>query len=257
MKKITIILTAITALLLISLSACTQTNTPTNENSLENATITLERTGMFTMPEYVIQRITIDNKGLTYETFSYENESTNSVYTQFKSDEYQQLITILENNNFFNLEDEYNSSVQVADIGQGIITVTTPNNEKSILINPYIQDSNPAQITNIMTKLDELINNANSPFEQVISLTYQGLQCEDEPWDVWYSEGNIKFIKAPTEQELIIAYYSSKNIEIKNIEEFSAGIVCQACSVCPDSNYYVATINQDNKDILIADGWTE
>lgn len=29
------------------------------------------------------------------------------------------------------------------------------------------------------------------------------------PWEQWYEEGNIHFIKAPTESELITAYYGT------------------------------------------------
>lgn len=41
---------------------------------------------------------------------------------------------------------------------------------------------------------------------------------EKNPWDQWYEEANIQFIKTPTRSELITAYYGTvHDIELFNI----------------------------------------
>jgi hypothetical protein len=92
---------------------------------------------------------------------------------------------------------------------------------------------------------------------EIIKLKYNGVQCEKTPWNNWYQSGEIKFIKAPTQSELITTYYSTKfNINILNIVELSNGVVCEACSVCPAYNYYELELDiNQNITQLELDNW--
>jgi hypothetical protein len=48
------------------------------------------------------------------------------------------------------------------------------------------------------------------------------MNCTQAPWQLWYAEGNINFIKEPTEEELAIAYFSTiHGIEISDLSSAS------------------------------------
>lgn len=238
---------------LLLLSACSNEIITTQDNS---TIITLERSGMFTMPEFAIQKITITNKGLLYQTFHYGGNLTNEAYTEFENNEYDKIQNVISKNEFFNLKDIYKSEINIADIGQGIITVQTNDKEKSITINPYIGNGNPNQISNIINTIDDLIAKANSPFTYNVYLTFQGKQCEENPWDIWYRESGINYIKAPTQEELIKDYYASKEITIKEVTILNNGAVCEACNICPQHNYFEIEIdNHTDINKLEEDNW--
>jgi hypothetical protein len=66
---------------------------------------------------------------------------------------------------------------------------------------------------------------------------------EKTPWDRWYEEGNIQFIKAPTRSELITAYYGTVyDIELLDIQsgEF----------------FYVARVKENDSAQMKDLGWT-
>jgi hypothetical protein len=66
---------------------------------------------------------------------------------------------------------------------------------------------------------------------------------EKTPWEQWYEEGNIQFIKAPTQSELITAYYGTVyGIEISDIKsgEF----------------FYVARVKENDSSQMKDLGWT-
>ena len=65
--------------------------------------------------------------------------------------------------------------------------------------------------------------------------------------------GEINFIKAPTESELIVAYYSSKDIEILNLSS-KAQMVCEACG-CPESITYDVQVYKYAIADMQDDGW--
>jgi hypothetical protein len=89
-------------------------------------------------------------------------------------------------------------------------------------------------------------------------VTYQPMQCREEPWQAWYREGHIQFIKAPTDEELIKAYYGSQNINVISVQKLdSKGATCQACSVCPKSYSFSAAVSPENVAKLKQLGWKE
>ncbi|MEZ5335356.1 MAG: hypothetical protein R2741_09010 [Methanolobus sp.] len=46
------------------------------------------------------------------------------------------------------------------------------------------------------------------------------MECDQAPWQLWYTQGDVSFIKEPTEEELVITYFSTL-YEIE-ISEFSS-----------------------------------
>lgn len=245
----------IATILIIFIGGCSQIKPENNYEKIEK--IVLERSEMFTLSEYAIQNITITKDGILYETFYPNGTKYVETYTKFESNEFNSLIEVLKTNNGLLLNEKYVSEILVADVGKGIIYISGEGIDKQVEINPYIQDGNPNEVKNIMDEIDKLISNAKSPFFITVTMKYQGKQCIDEPWDIWYKEGNINFIKEPTTSELISAYYSSKGIEIMNLKEFDNGIVCQACEVCPDQYSYEVDVYKNIASQLLNEGWIE
>lgn len=247
-----------TALFVLLAFAGCSVNNETNTSLYENSTIILERSEMFTMEEFAIQKITIDKNGLLYETFYPNNTLSKSAYTAFESGEYEALIEVMKNSKFESLDEKQVSDVLVADVGKGVITIKNDFETKTVEINPYINDGYNRYVSNIMAKIEELISNANSPFKFTVSLKYTGVQCQEELWEKWYAEGNINYFAEPTQKQLITDYYASKKIEIISVEEkTSENMVCEACDVCPKSKYYVIEVNTYDRDFLIENGWGE
>ena len=256
-EKIKIILSFTALFVLLAFAGCNINNENTT-NLYENSSIILERSEMFTMEPFAIQKITIDKNGLLYETFYPNNTLSNSAYTKFEKGEYEALIEVMKNNKFESLNKNYESEVLVADVGRGIITVKNSFESKSVDINPYINDGYNSDISNIMTKIDELISNANSPFKFTVNLKYNGVQCQEEMWDKWYAEGNINYVMAPTKKQLITDYFASLGIEIISIgEKTNENMVCQACDICQKDKYYVIEVNNNDRDFLIENGFKE
>lgn len=97
--------------------------------------------------------------------------------------------------------------------------------------------------------------NTTTNTEQII--TYAQNQCEQEPWNQWYQEGNIQFIKEPSQEELIETYYGQEyDIQITNIKRVTKNeTVCQACNICPKSYYFVVDVSTDNLEEIQTLGW--
>jgi hypothetical protein len=90
-----------------------------------------------------------------------------------------------------------------------------------------------------------------------VEMKYQPMQCQETPWDIWYKEGEINFIKVPTEQELAIAFYGIEHdAEVKEFRKVeSQAVVCSACDTCPTSHYYTAKISEESIAAMEGLGW--
>ncbi|HOI76575.1 MAG TPA: hypothetical protein PLI06_03050 [Methanofastidiosum sp.] len=90
-----------------------------------------------------------------------------------------------------------------------------------------------------------------------ITMKFQPMQCEETPWEKWYAEGGIQFIKAPTDSELIIAYYSNVHkIELTEVKKVESGnAVCEACNVCPTSYYFSAKVKNSDSAKMAESKW--
>ncbi|KYC51101.1 MAG: hypothetical protein AMQ74_01170 [Candidatus Methanofastidiosum methylothiophilum] len=91
------------------------------------------------------------------------------------------------------------------------------------------------------------------------TMKFQPMQCEQTPWEKWYADGNIQFVKAPTDSELIVAYYSNVyKIELTEVKKVESGnAVCEACGVCPTSYYFSAKVKSSNLAKMTELKWTK
>ena len=77
---------------------------------------------------------------------------------------------------------------------------------------------------------------------------------EKTPWDLWYEEGNIQFIKAPTQSELITAYYGTVyGIEISDIQRVDS---CDLGYLCGEE-FYVGKVKESDSSKMKELGWTD
>ncbi len=93
----------------------------------------------------------------------------------------------------------------------------------------------------------------------IVELRFSPKQCEPTPWEEFYSNGEIKFIKAPTDEEVAIAYYGSIGVELKSFsKEFPEEpmMVCQACG-CPRGYSFAASVNSEDAEVLKSEGWDD
>ncbi|MFT4249739.1 MAG: hypothetical protein ACMXYD_00015 [Candidatus Woesearchaeota archaeon] len=80
------------------------------------------------------------------------------------------------------------------------------------------------------------------PNEPVTQVTFQPMQCEE------YFFGNTA--------EEMQNYYEQQGAVLTVERVDTDRMVCQACSICPTTHYYQATI-QEGEEILLADDWQE
>lgn len=77
---------------------------------------------------------------------------------------------------------------------------------------------------------------------------------EKTPWDQWYEEGNIRFIKAPTQSELITAYYGTVyGIELSDIQRVDS---CDLDYLCGEE-FYVGKVKESDSSKMKDLGWTD
>lgn len=55
--------------------------------------------------------------------------------------------------------------------------------------------------------------------DEVVEMQSEQMQCDQTPWQLWYADGDVNFIREPTEKELVIAYFSTiYEIEISDFD---------------------------------------
>jgi hypothetical protein len=95
--------------------------------------------------------------------------------------------------------------------------------------------------------------NGGAGEENFVTIKYQVTEGKT-PWDQWYEEGNIQFIKAPIPSELIIAYYGTVyNIELFDVDRVKSS----ALSASFGESFYVAKVKVSNFEKMKDLGWTE
>jgi len=89
------------------------------------------------------------------------------------------------------------------------------------------------------------------------TLKFQPMQCEQEPWQEWYAQGKVNFIKAPTDEELIKTYYGTEHgINVVSASKQNVdGATCLACSSCPKSYFFTAEVSADDASKMKELGW--
>lgn len=101
-------------------------------------------------------------------------------------------------------------------------------------------------------KWDEL----NQVYVGESTIEFRPLQCVKTPWRKWYEDGNIQFIKEPSEEELVTMFYSQNyNLEVTSFKMISSSGAVAA--MCGNNESYYFTVEVQNKDIkkMVELGW--
>ncbi len=254
--------------MVLLISGCTQI-IPNQNDDITIDKIEYKTYGGFTLIETNKQTITINSNSINYVLSSYDDVETFRYSSIINKTNFTQLLTLLNDNGFNNWAVNQTSNINVADVGVAEITVFYSNGtNKTVKFDPNVPYEYGTDKENVLNKLNEYsstffekyldtlnpLDNSTQDNSNIVEIKFQPMQCDQNPWDDWYSKGDIKFIKEPTSEELIIAYYSSKQINIVNIQKVQSDLfVCEACSVCPTSYYYIA--ETDIKYLKSLDGW--
>jgi len=222
----------------------------------DNAVIKLKTYGGFIAPAYAIQEMTVNRTTVTYRISSKEGNLTKEYIKPINQSTYSNLIQLFRDANFLQLNNSYTSATPVFDVGTTEISLMQDDVNKTVKIEPLAKNI-PDGLLNISEALNQLAEYVKTEEPAIAQLKFQPMQCEQTPWQKWYAEGNIQFIMAPTEKQLVTAYYSNKyGIEIMDFERLEPGLaVCEACSVCPQEYYINVKVKSSDADALIAEGW--
>ena len=99
---------------------------------------------------------------------------------------------------------------------------------------------------------------APCPSSSQLTMIYQPMQCQETPWQIWYKEGHIQYIKAPTDEQLLIAYLSWNNVTFSSAKKIQRDeMACQACDVCPTTYHYLVVAEQKEKQKLMELGFSQ
>lgn len=93
--------------------------------------------------------------------------------------------------------------------------------------------------------------------DTLIPVEYTPMQCDITPWDSWLQNSSIRFIRAPTEQEVLNMFYSNVyNITLSDITIVNTSeVVCEACSVCSKGYWIKASVKLKEIQIMLDTGW--
>ncbi|WP_292471391.1 hypothetical protein [Methanolobus sp.] len=85
--------------------------------------------------------------------------------------------------------------------------------------------------------------------DTVVEMQSEQMNCNEAPWQLWYTEGDINFLKEPTEEELVITYFSTVyEIEVSDFTSVSLNDgMCQ----------YNLKVKYSDVDTLSEMGWQE
>jgi hypothetical protein len=101
-------------------------------------------------------------------------------------------------------------------------------------------------------------NVTKTPGDDLVTLKYQPMQCTDEPWQLWYAQGEVRFVKAPTDAELITTFFSEQEIEVRDVQRIQSDMVtCQACDICPKGYSYQLKTDAAGAAKLAQLGWSQ
>ena len=90
-----------------------------------------------------------------------------------------------------------------------------------------------------------------------LTLSYQPRMCEKTPWQVWEENSGRVYIRAPTDEEIIRNYYQSVyTIDVRDVKKVQlGGVACQACDVCSETYRFELTVNANEMQVLLSEGW--
>ncbi|MBS3068978.1 hypothetical protein J4441_01285 [Candidatus Micrarchaeota archaeon] len=101
-------------------------------------------------------------------------------------------------------------------------------------------------------------NQTNPNANATVWLSYEPIQCGGNPWQIWEAESGRQYIRAPTEEEILTAYYLQVyGVEILQYQSrYTHGIVCLACS-CPRGDTISIEVYEKSKAKMLSLGWSE
>lgn len=85
--------------------------------------------------------------------------------------------------------------------------------------------------------------------DEIIEMQSWEMDCDSTPWHYWYAEGDVRFLKEPTEEELVTTYFSTV-YEIEITEFSSVELEDGKCQ-------YTLKIEQHDSGMLEEMGWQE
>jgi uncharacterized protein YcfL len=224
--------------------------------------IILERSGMYTLPEFGVQIYTLTQSNLNVRVYHYDGSLTKELNVALHPGTTYSVFEDFERVNFSSLNDRYLSTVNIADVGQGVLSY----NNHSVLIMPYVGRGNPSEISDLIDSFDTFLSSVNlsevfvptHDVEEVgvVTYSYTGKQCVDDIWEVWYTkDGFSPYEDRLGEIEVISNYYFNKGIKIEDIKIVESDhATCQACEVCSNSYSYEIQV-EGYQEILENDGW--
>ena len=222
--------------------------------------IVLERSGMYTMSEFGIQIYTLTDSNLNVKVYHYNGSLTKEANYSLHPGITYQYFEEFERINFTQLNNNYISTVPIADVGQGVVSYKN----HSILINPYISRGNPSEIADIIESLNSLLQKVNMSnlyqresflnendelkADEIITYHYTGMQCVEEPWNINSPTREAEWMKLQN-------YYQKQGIEIEMVERIDSEMIqCQSCEVCAKGYSFEVQVVGVQK-ILEQDGW--
>ena len=90
-----------------------------------------------------------------------------------------------------------------------------------------------------------------------LSLSYRPKMCEKTAWQFWEENSGRVYIRAPTDEEIITSYFRSVyGIDVRDVKKIKLGqSTCQACDVCLETYQFEITVNANEMQPLLDDGW--
>jgi len=100
-------------------------------------------------------------------------------------------------------------------------------------------------------------SNLNNTASKLVLVKYTPMQCEITPWNAWLTNSSIRFIKVPTEPEVITMFYGQEyNITLTNISIIKiSDVTCMACGVCSKGYNIDADIADKDVQVMNDTGW--
>jgi hypothetical protein len=102
---------------------------------------------------------------------------------------------------------------------------------------------------------------AGEPNKSEVWIKFQPMRCDRTPWEQWYLDGNIQFVQAPTDHQLIVSYYGQvHNVNVLNYSSVSLPppeVECTDCSICPKMYYVNIAVPKSSAAKMLSLGWTK
>ncbi|VVB58486.1 Uncharacterised protein [Candidatus Anstonella stagnisolia] len=98
----------------------------------------------------------------------------------------------------------------------------------------------------------------NQTINKTVWLSYSPIQCKQNTWEIWEANSGRVYIRAPTEKEILTAYYSQiYDVQILNYSSKENNeMVCAACN-CPRGDTISAKIYAKDSQKMLSLGWKE